>query len=446
MAHIILKYDYSKPTEPLKPASENIYYKLALKGKETWNRWIVSAIDPDIARLHDLPECAPLSAAEVKALCADLGIGALPNPHEADFSYTHFDQEVNFSGFVFTSENTVSPYPRFFASKFASKASFGGCYFTHGCSFAHAEFMQSARFSDSTFGPIVSFHSAKFHTSSDFRRTKFCGEAIFQLAKFEGICSFSESIFKKVADFSGLKDGVSGEYFGEHVDFSGATFDAVVIFDNRLFRHGGDFSYAVFKSVPQFYNSTFHENIKFYNAIFEVFSERNLKNYDEFQLYDVARAVRVLTLKCRALNAYDDEMRFFSYEMRAKEYLEKGLNKVAIKAYRIFSNFGVSIARPFIALFCAFLCGGLYNCLWWLIAGVRSCSCIEYGVADVLAFTAVSSLPFVGQTKLATDGFQCLVNQQYMPVIYSMSVLQGLISTLLIFLIGLGVRNKFRIK
>lgn len=165
-------------------------------------------------------------------------------------------------------------------------------------------------------------------------------------------------------------------------------------------------------------------------------------------------------LRREALRSQDfaAELDFAAEEMRARQMLLRDSKRLEDKAYvyltisyRLASNFGRSFLRPLSILIATFFVFAALFGVW--VPCLREQS-FQYSSGLVLSLA--SALPFVGQSRF---GFQnaierlCAVSPGSADLdpscanwVYGISVVEGLLSLILIFLIGLGLRNQFRIK
>ena len=123
-----------------------------------------------------------------------------------DFTHSHFDGSLNFTGAEFT------------------EADFSGAEFTEA-DFSGAEFTQNADFSKAEFTGFASFSGAEF-TEVSFFRAEFTGFASFSGAEFTGFASFSGAEFTEVSFFRAEFTEVSFSWvkFTQNTHFSGAKF------------------------------------------------------------------------------------------------------------------------------------------------------------------------------------------------------------------------------
>ena len=347
----------------------------------------------------------------------------------------------------------------------------------------------------------ANFLSLHFPCSVSFRSTKFGGGGVcFDGATFgEGRVSFAEATFGDGhVSFSGATFGkglvtFSCATFGDgNVWFNGATFgDGVVWFQNiklaetrisfedidvagnlffreTTFRKEANFQRASVKGTADFSGNTFHKVPDFGDTIFarppEVAGMEvpppQMKGNKALKIAKNKKdAAKYRQLKKMALAANDHEKggEFFAYEMRAKRGCEKGsiewYELLINSFYCILSNFGQSYWRPLVCL-------GLSSCGFFLyyaislgqlfITDERMTFAFWHSLRNTLPF--VSSLfRFANKPKdflLWYDRFfkDLAEQKELVETLVNASIIQNFIGLILLFLLLLGLRNKFRLK
>jgi uncharacterized protein YjbI with pentapeptide repeats len=156
---------------------------------------------------------------------------------------------------------------------------------------------------------------------------------------------------------------------------------------------------------------------------------------------DIARFRRLKEV-CENNKDHELALAFHAGEMRAKRWHKtRYFASWADMAYSGLSDYGNSVSKPLITLVITwFIFAGAYasiakNFLW------ESC----YQWLQMMGFSIVHSMPFLptGRSvrKVAFEGY-FIDSQSY---VFALMTVQSLASLLLIFLVGLGLRNRFRI-
>ncbi len=138
-------------------------------------------------------------------------------------------------------------------------------------------------------------------------------------------------------------------------------------------------------------------------------------------------------------------LRFSADENRARRWIETSwFGSVLDMAFSACSNYGQSILRPFVALFVLAVASmGLYKKLavtteiaWWTGPG--------WGQSLLLSIS--NSLPFLPQSRgLREDALKALYPGDPSLWVDALMIGQGVLSFAFLFLIGLGLRNRFRL-
>jgi hypothetical protein len=130
------------------------------------------------------------------------------------------------------------------------------------------------------------------------------------------------------------------------------------------------------------------------------------------------------------LKKHEDELKFFAREMEARRVLLGPVRGLPIALYGLLSGYSRSYVRPLVALFVVAAIGA--GAFWYFDART-------YG--EALGLSAANTLNVFGFRRnfgLSIDTpFACLE---------VVSAVQTILGTILLFLFGLGVRNKFRMK
>ena len=248
--------------------------------------------------------------------------------------------------------------------------------------------------------------------------------AIF-FAQLKGIGDDRLRHFLHVADFNGAKFwgklSFKSTHFKGAVDFSNGTFNQATTFKNALFED----------AAPTFYQREMHQDTTFTEdpAYWPTPTPDNAQHGK--QAYTRLRQIA-------AGNQNPDLEHFFlRQEMRCKEVLATGIDRAAFAAYRIFADYGISVARPLFAL------GVVYS----LGVGIIG-SYLRYGnhsptpIGDGAMIALGNTLPFINISEKMHQDFY-----QHAPWwLDLLSALQSILGIILIFFVALGLRNRFRLK
>ena len=233
------------------------------------------------------------------------------------------------------------------------------------------------------------------------------GEVVFKQAHFPGILEFSQ------------KDG---EVFTSELSFRGSTFKG------PLFING-----LKFGPVPNLVGTEFQKHLSLTDVEFgsQMTSKQKRQEPNRgAKLQRIKELAEANKDHALALTCHAEEMRFNRFQRKGVgRFLADTLDLI----YECTSNYGQSIALPML----------------WLIFTWAGFGLIYRYVFDSiespLLFSFAWTLPFLPAAGiLRLIGFRNIFEDAE-PVLYALMATQGLIAIALIFLIGLGFRNRFRI-
>lgn len=273
-------------------------------------------------------------------------------------------------------------------------------------------FPSDADFEDSLFESWVCFDGARFENWADFKNVK-----------FEGGVEFTNVLIKEFANFN-------YSCFKDWVDFIGIQFQKEAFFDNTKFLDSTDFTNAVFLKAPQFHNAKLHQSTRF------SFGDGFFKQFPDIKSERAEGAYRTLKLAMSGFQAHREEAGFFKLEMMARAEKEPKSRKWLYKVYENISDYGQSVVRPLRI----WLALGLVALLVFSLVHPG-----DWAQAYILA--QAQALPLVGAES---EGFKAALATVFpcgTPVWYHIfRAFHITLSSGLIFLVLLAIRNRFRIK
>ncbi|MEM6624380.1 MAG: pentapeptide repeat-containing protein [Pseudomonadota bacterium] len=422
----------------------------------------------------------------------------------ADFSGTTFSSLVYFPG------TTFSGSADFRDIIFTRGAYFLGTTFSSTADFRDTTFSSLTYFQGTTFSHIADFQGATFSRDADFRDTTFSGSADFRDVTFSGIATFEGTTFSKDANFLGTTfDGSTyfvGTTFSHTANFLGTTFSDIAGFMGATFSHTAFFQDAAFLKTVAFQDTTFKGYTTFHGAAFlgipefsnAVFKSStalspvkehgqpdrptvfkltpprffNAELHEDTDFTDVEwppppdsreeaveqrRAYERLKLLMSSQKKVADELFFQRKELMCRE-IEDGwfsLSSWGSRFFRITSNYGWSLNRPIwwlciLVLACAAIIWGNEQAA--LVAGDRDVLCLddagkvkancnpELEWDNALGLSFSNSFLFVGRTFIKEELIGLTLASEIV------STIQMILGPFLIFLFGLAVRNRFRLK
>ncbi len=490
--------DEAKP--PKKKAEDNPWYLLAtlygaperwgdelqVKNLTAWNRYYASSFDEKVRtnlieeKRYRAEELAPFSPEELQEVaaafaerCKALGKKlALPATDDnIDFSNVNFEQDAFFREYLFRRPDfngaafsrvaffdratfpggalfdhatfsdqalfrnaTFSSDVTFDAAAFSDYAGFDGATFSSGVTFNTAAFSGHAGFDGAIFSGMADFDYAAFSGGALFRFAAFSGRAYFRFAAFSDYAGFNGAIFSSMADFgcAAFSGGAhfNGATFSSDVRFAHTTFDGTTEFVNAKMKDETFFQGAIFKKEPpRFFNAELHQGTVWRDITWPP----TPKGLDEAGPFIDAYAC--LKLEMDRLKKHEDELNFFALELQSRRVLQESKFRgsgIPIALYGLISDYGRSYLRPIVGLF--------------LVAAFGASIFRHFGafaLGEAFSLSAANTFNVFGFRKdfIATKLLDCLS-----PWLEVTAATQTILGTILLFLFGLGIRNKFRMK
>jgi len=378
--------------------------KLTAKNCRAWNGWFCAGLSEverkDRAKkvgldIHDLKPLAKAEWNQITKLFQNrMGKTAkLPDPTaKIDFSKTYFPKCLYFLKYIFPD------YTDFSSSVFRADVVFGSV----------------------AFSGVVVFGSTSFSKDAHFHSASFNRNAYFASASFNGFANFISASFSEGAFFSSVK------------------FKSGTRFDNVKF----------LSSVPQFHGAELHDNTVFtlpddYRDNWPPLSGQvRIAGQDEpidvMGTSDQKRAYNRLRLFMSQALQVDEEQFFHRQEMRCKKETADGSHRVIYALFEAVSDYGSSILRPAEWLFYLWIWGGIA-----MLKPVAGSSMIpDYQtIPHALGWSLSNLFTVFGFWRLYFEEFKEL--NAVLQLIGSVQTVSGFA---LLFLLGLGLRNRFRLR
>ena len=359
-----------------------------------------------------------------------------------DFRRRTFDERVDFSGLTLVSSS-------FDEARFEDQVDFDGARFFRQTWFVGAIFKQLASFSGSRFVSRVSFTGTHFKAWTGFAGARFEGGADYTAAVFYGPASFDDSRFSE-RYYDGpmwrpcLTSFVRAR-FATRVSFRKAQFGTTdpkhdperrVDFSDAVFEGATDFRKAIFAGPPAFFGTKLHRDTDFHGVVW-----RHPRR--PFTSYNI-RAWEQLELMMSELEKPEDRHRFFRLRMRAlRRHKADGLFASLSWLFEWFSDYGWGVTRAFISWL-----------LHWVIGGVILFASIQPALREpkLLRATLVTGFAnahaFLGLTSenghLAP--YRVVVEASASSgTLQVIGTIQAVLGPILLFLLLLTLRNRFRL-
>ncbi len=275
-------------------------------------------------------------------------------------------------------------------------------------------------FNKTMFSNEALFRAATFYRA-DFTDATFLGKTYFNGATFHCVEFLGRAKFEKDVSF----DDVT---FKGEANFTNAIFAGQSTFVNAKMKYDTLFKVKDFKTTPPlFFGTELHEGT--------VWPGREAwplpKGKDEAG--DFVRAYERLKLEMDRLKKHEDELDFFALELQSRRVLLGRWSwGLPVWLYGLFSDYGRSYGRPLIALFYLALIGTLF----FLPSDALTPS-------QSLGLSVANTLSVFGFRK---DFFYPHIIEGLAAPMKIFSALQTILGAILLFLFGLGIRNKFRMK
>jgi len=406
------------------------------KNRRAWNRYFAANLDDETrARLvkekgHYKEELEPFSPEELQgveeAFAKRKGTPknvALPASNiRIDFSNVQFNRKIDFSHHIFIE-------CLFKEANFFDRADFRDATFLEGANFASVRFRDEAYFIRATFFRQADFkEKAIFSADAYFLNANFIGYSNFAGATFFGLFDLREAVFSSGVDLGGAtfaKDGTFDDVrFSREVSFARATFCKSVSFVNAKMQGETSFEDATFKTkAPKFFGAKLHQGTVCRGIRLWPVPK---KTDDPGPFID---AYACLKLEMDRLKKHEDELDFFALELQSRRVL-LGPWGWPIWVYGLFSDYGRSYWRPLGALCVVAALGAA--AFWYF--DVR-----PFG--EALGLSAANTLNVFGFRR----DFSLAIDTP-LAWLKVLAAVQTILGTILLFLFGLGIRNKFRMK
>ncbi len=352
-------------------------------------------------------------------------------------------------------------------ARFEGWASFRMAWFFDGASFDGARFARGASFENARFDLFADFHGVKFMAKSGFSESDFDEKRLAMTAeRFEHWAVFKGATFSWRVDFRNAR-------FGGWCSFERSVFHNRAYFSNCVWREGAYFDNARFHQPPRFYDAKLHSNTSFQDADFgpaqawSLCSKRNQKQRDES-----IRSWQRLKEEMNRLQRHQDEHEHFAREMAVKKQSlkeQQGCSRwwqwAMYKLYEMVSDYGRSALRPLTSMVGFLIFGMLIFFAMSLLSKPVNWTTSEIfaRLGTSISITFSSAIPGVsgaleksGEAQLEhlycpnamAGGNQissCYANDiPFWPQLLFFFL--QFVNVIFLFLIGLAIRNRFRIR
>ncbi len=326
--------------------------------------------------------------------------------------------------------------------------------------FGNATFSNLTHFEGATFSGVAYFDGATFSGMAVFRKATFF-VANFRDATFSSIANFGEATSSSFAFFNGTT-------FSDLAQFEGATFRSTTSFVNAEMKGPTSFEAATFSAKPpSFLGAKLHEGTVWRRVKWPT------PPMHPFEAGEFVDAYACLKLEMDRLKKHDDELDFFALELQSRRVLRGDWKPISMPETIIVPRsrklLGRSFAWPPFTMSVPTIT--LYRPTFGLAIAVYGRLC-DYGrsyvrpLSWVLVTVAAGALLFwlyFGPTKFwqavglslantfgvlgfRKDFIKPQVIETLPGLLKVVAALQTTAGTVLLFLFGLALRNRFRMK
>lgn len=335
----------------------------------------------------------------------------------------------------------------FNGARFHHNLEFRETVFNANVSFHGTHCFSAARFEDTTFKAGAAFGATRFLGTTEFFGNRFVGHAGFAGACFARGCRFSGGIFDAHAHFTDAQfeddSAFTSLEFNGHVRFEGTRFGKTarstacqVDFSGSAFHKPVSFRGAHFVTrYPILAGTLLHERV-FFSDTPRLWPKvgalgRELKR-GTVPLGLAKESCSVIRHSLANQGLPEAAHFFFRREMRFAMRDAHWLRKVPYLLYWILSDFGHSIVRPSLGLL------ALFGLSWLALSTCPSTSgdgCPEPWQHALLNTVGIFASARQYYPECGVEGLK--------PIL---STLQSITSFVLLFLLGLGLRQRFRLR
>jgi uncharacterized protein YjbI with pentapeptide repeats len=239
----------------------------------------------------------------------------------------------------------------------------------------------------------------------------------------------------------GMKENVCRASFRNSIFRSGAIFEStdfrnIASFENAEFLGSSSFIGAVFHRAPNFHDATLHQGTRFsskseFPALFR-----------DTTTSGAAEAYRTLKLAMNKQHALNEELGFFLLEMRSTANRLPKWRQVPYRIYDLLSTYGQSVIKPMLWFFGIHL---IFGVIYSLLSGQRW----ETIDPRLTSLTLYGAVPFASALRWLETGESqgdVLFSDDRLALVQIAVCMQSIVSTVLLFLIALGLRNMFKVR
>lgn len=404
------------------PAEESPWYWISRAGYSVWNRYMHEVCIDDEAEILHKESIPPFSREEKYNLIRQLSKssnGRFSDP--TDEGYIHLElldwkKHKSFHKHIFPAHTT------FRGSQFYEL-------YVYKCNFQFVDFCESifnriTRFDNCTFDRSSLFYHSIF-TRLDISGCKFKSQCSFSFAKINNGAIFKKAVFIKGCEIRNIES--KGD-----VLFDTCTFYKDVSFEGSHIEQSLIFRECTFQSPPNLIACKIEGNLEIDKATLASLAKLPPKTEERDHWLK-------LKYEMNRLHRHREEADFFTKELECRALDGDWKEKFLITLYRSISDFGRSALLPLGALVYFFI---LFTALYEFTLFDANGS-LEYSSY----LSSKATFPFIPKDIALSPNLGELNFSPTKEFFIRMTQgVQFIISATLLFLIGLGIRNRLRIK
>ena len=408
---------------------------------------------------------------------------------EANFNIATFSGEANFQGATFSGwagfeQATFSGVADFEDATFSGAADFHLATFSDDAKFLSATFSGEADFWWSTFSGAAGFWYATFSGKANFtfatfsgvayfRSTTFSGKANFWSANFKDSLTLEDGTFERVISFKDVNwsktnnpNAFLGARFKDRVDFKSDSAPSISAFNEAHFEIPPSLTDLTQSQLDKVFGDAISQTNASIRQAKKAQAEAKRKK-DKYEGLTPDQLLAALEGGFRTLKKVAEEkgnfllsQTYYRFEVRTRVKRPEIAfwEKVAATLYGLSSDYGNSIARPFVSL-AVILAGfaAIYLVLaievnlvdWQDRAALQSSffESVDFSLTNV--FQPLSALsadaPREGDASSLAGKLLNNYGKGFGLIVTAISIVQSFTGIVLAFLFGLAVRRRFQI-
>ncbi|MBI1778448.1 MAG: pentapeptide repeat-containing protein [Proteobacteria bacterium] len=309
---------------------------------------------------------------------------------------------------------------------------------------SHARFYGKLEFSG-TWSGIVRGVRSIFEKDVNLERIEARKICSFYRAQFKGPVTvsgaFQDNVRLNRAHFARSVTFVRDTAFRGQVRFDRAVFDDRAIFQGVLLEGFSDFRDCKFAVAPEFHGARLHPGTSFSVGRHFWRQFQDIKSDGAEAAYQTLKKIR------REHEAHRDEQLFFVMELRCRSVKERGIVRIFAQTYGLFSLYGQSIARPiaWLAGVGALLGATVYRIGFDSVASATAETRMLAHIHYTLRQTLPVLYPFTGSWEAL---WKTTIDEavKVVPIMPTVAALHALFSSVLLFLLLLALKNRFKMQ